>query len=54
MPMLLENMLKLVEKDRTMKFREILTKTEQDISKNCNFALGPLFPCHFTRNPLFP
>ena len=37
-------MLKLSIKNTTMKFYEILTKTERDINKNLNFALGPLFP----------
>ena len=36
-----------------MEFYEILTKTERDISKNCNFALSPLFPLHFTRNQTY-
>ena len=36
-------MLKLMINNVTMKFHELLTKNERDISKYCNFALSPFF-----------
>ena len=36
-----------------MKFHEILTKSECDTSKNCNFALSPLFSMKFYKKPPF-
>ena len=37
------NMVKLLINNTTMKFHEILTKAERDISKNCNFTRNQLF-----------